>query len=58
VISRAAEIAREALAKTARDHDAAIIVMGRHQSRLAELFFGSVSARLHRFLPEADIQEV
>ena len=48
----------EALASTARDSDAAVIVIGRHRSRLAEFLLGSVSARLHRLLPEADIQEV
>jgi two-component system, OmpR family, sensor histidine kinase KdpD len=48
----------EALAKTARNHDAAIIVAGHHQSRLAEFFLGSVSARLHRLLPAADVQKV
>jgi len=48
----------EALAKTARAQDAAIIVVGRHQFRLAEFFLGSVSARLCRFLPEADVREV
>jgi len=42
---------REALANTARAQDAAIIVVGRHQSRLAEFFLGSMSARLRRFLP-------
>jgi two-component system sensor histidine kinase KdpD len=48
----------EALAKTARAQDAAIIVVGRHQSRLAQFFLGSVSVRLRRFLPEADVREV
>jgi two-component system sensor histidine kinase KdpD len=46
------------LAKTAREHDAAIIVVGHRQPRLAEFFFGSVSARLRRLVPEADVQEV
>jgi len=36
----------------------AIIVAGRHRSRLAQLVFGSVSARLRRLLPQADIQKV
>ena len=48
----------EALAKTARAQDAAIIVAGRHRSRLAQLVFGSVPARLRRLLPQADIREV
>jgi two-component system, OmpR family, sensor histidine kinase KdpD len=48
----------EALATAARDQDAGLIVVGRHQSRLAEFFLGSVSARLRRLLPEADVQEV
>ena len=48
----------EALAKTARAQDASIIVTGRHQSRLATFFLGSVSARLRRLLPEADVREV
>ena len=52
----------DGLAKTARAQDAAIIVVGRHQSRLqsrlAELFLGSVSARLRRVLPQADVREV
>jgi K+-sensing histidine kinase KdpD len=48
----------EALADTARVQDAAIIVAGRHQSRLAGFFLGSVSARLRRLLPHADIREV
>ena len=48
----------EALAKTAREQDAAVIVVGRHRSSLAEFFLGSVSARLRRLLPEADVQEV
>jgi two-component system, OmpR family, sensor histidine kinase KdpD len=48
----------EVLAKGARKHDAAIIVVGRQQSRLAELFLGSVSARLRKLVPEADVQEV
>ncbi len=48
----------EALAKTAKAQDAAIVVVGRHRSALAGFFFGSVSARLRRLLPEADIQEV
>jgi hypothetical protein len=30
----------------------------RHQSRLAGFFLGSVSARLRRLLPEADVREV
>jgi two-component system, OmpR family, sensor histidine kinase KdpD len=47
----------EALAKTARAQDAAIIVVGRHRSRL-ERIFGSVSARLQRLLPEADVRKV
>jgi two-component system sensor histidine kinase KdpD len=47
-----------ALASAARAQDAAIIVVGRHQSRLAEFFLSSVSARLRRLLPEADVQEV
>lgn len=46
------------LAMTAREHDAAIIVVGHRQPRLAEFFFGSVSARLRRLVPEADVQEV
>jgi two-component system, OmpR family, sensor histidine kinase KdpD len=48
----------EALATTARAQDAAIIVAGRHRSRLAQLVFGSVPARLHRLLPQADVREV
>jgi len=48
----------EALAKTARAQDASIIVAGRHQSRLATFFLGSVSARLRRLLPEAEVREV
>jgi two-component system, OmpR family, sensor histidine kinase KdpD len=48
----------EALAKTAKAQDAAIVVVGRNRSSLAKFFFGSVSARLHRLLPEAEIQEV
>jgi two-component system, OmpR family, sensor histidine kinase KdpD len=48
----------EALASAARAQDAGIIVVGRHQSRLAEFFFSSVSARLRRFLPQADVREV
>jgi two-component system sensor histidine kinase KdpD len=48
----------QSLAKTAREHDAAIIVVGRRQSRLVEFFFGSVSARLQRLLPAADVQKV
>jgi two-component system, OmpR family, sensor histidine kinase KdpD len=48
----------QALDKTARAQDAAIIVVGGNRSRLAELFFGSVSARLRKLLPEADVQEV
>jgi len=49
---------QEALAQTARKFDVTVIVMGHHQSRLAGFFLGSVSARLRRLLPEADIQEV
>jgi K+-sensing histidine kinase KdpD len=48
----------QSLAKTAREHDAAIIVVGRRQSRLVEFFFGSVSTRLQKLLPAADVQEV
>jgi two-component system sensor histidine kinase KdpD len=48
----------EGLAKVARAQEAAIVVVGGHQSRLAELFFRSVSGRLRRLLPEADVQEV
>ena len=48
----------EALAKTARAQDVALIVVGRHRSRLAGFFLGSVSARLRRFLPEAVVREV
>jgi two-component system sensor histidine kinase KdpD len=48
----------ETLASTARARDAAIVVVGRHPSRLREFFLSSVSARLRRFLPEADVQEV
>jgi two-component system, OmpR family, sensor histidine kinase KdpD len=48
----------EALATAARDHDADLIVVGRHQSRLAEFFLGSVAARLRRLLPDADVEEV
>ena len=48
----------EALATAAQDHDADLIVVGRHQSRLAEFFLGSVSARLRRLLPEAGVEDV
>lgn len=48
----------EALVSTARAQDAAIIVVGHHQSRLSEFFLGSVSARLRRRLLEADVREV
>jgi len=48
----------EALANTARAQGAAVIVVGRHQSRLAELFLGSVSARVRRLLPQAAVREV
>ena len=46
------------LAKAARAQDAAIVVVGGHQSRLAELFLGSVSGRLRKLLPQADVREV
>jgi two-component system, OmpR family, sensor histidine kinase KdpD len=49
---------QDALVKIARKYDVAVIVVGHHQSRLAGLFFGSVSARLRKLLPEADVQEV
>lgn len=48
----------ETLANTARDRDSATIVVGRHRSRLSEFLLGSVSARLRRLLPEADVLEV
>jgi K+-sensing histidine kinase KdpD len=48
----------EALAATARAQHAGIIVVGRHQSRLAAFFLGSVSARLRRLVPQADVREV
>jgi two-component system, OmpR family, sensor histidine kinase KdpD len=48
----------EGIAQAARAQDAAIVVVGARQSRLAELFLGSVSGRLRRILPQADVQEV
>ncbi|HEX6523541.1 MAG TPA: universal stress protein [Streptosporangiaceae bacterium] len=48
----------QSLAKTAQEHDAAIIVVGHHWSLLPEFLFGSVSARLRRLVPEADVREV
>jgi two-component system sensor histidine kinase KdpD len=48
----------DALGKTAQAQGAAIIVVGRHRSFLAEFFLRSVPARLRRLLPEADIREV
>jgi len=48
----------EALAKSARAQDAAIIVVGRQPSRIAEFFFGSLSARLRRLVPQADVREI
>jgi K+-sensing histidine kinase KdpD len=48
----------EALAEAARAQGAAIIVVGRHRSRLAELAHGSVSSRLSRLLPAAAVEEV
>jgi two-component system, OmpR family, sensor histidine kinase KdpD len=48
----------EVLAKTAKDQDAAVIVVGRHRSRLADFLLGSLPARLNRLAPEADVREV
>jgi two-component system, OmpR family, sensor histidine kinase KdpD len=47
-----------ALADAARTQGAATVVVGRHQSWLAELAHGSVSARLRRLLPAVAIEEV
>jgi two-component system, OmpR family, sensor histidine kinase KdpD len=48
----------QALADTARTQGAVTVVVGHHQSRLAELAHGSVSARLRRLLPAVTIEEV
>jgi two-component system, OmpR family, sensor histidine kinase KdpD len=46
------------LAGAARAQGAAMVVVGRHQSRLAEFAHGSVSSRLRRLLPAVAIEEV
>jgi two-component system, OmpR family, sensor histidine kinase KdpD len=48
----------EALARAARAHGAATVVVGRQRSRLAQLTHGSVSSRLRRLLPAAAVEEV
>jgi two-component system sensor histidine kinase KdpD len=48
----------EALASSARAHGASVIVVGGQQSRIARFFLSSVSGRLRRLLPEADVREV
>jgi two-component system, OmpR family, sensor histidine kinase KdpD len=48
----------QSLADAARAQGAATVVVGRHQSRLAELVHGSVSSRLRRLLPAVAIDEV
>jgi two-component system, OmpR family, sensor histidine kinase KdpD len=48
----------DALAKTARQQEAAIVVVGHHRSHLLGFLLGSVSARLHRLLPDTDIREI
>jgi two-component system, OmpR family, sensor histidine kinase KdpD len=48
----------QALADSARTKRAATVVVGRHQSRLAELVRGSTAARLRRLLPAVAVEEV
>jgi two-component system, OmpR family, sensor histidine kinase KdpD len=48
----------QGLADAAQAQGAAIVVVGRHRSRLAELIRGSVSARLRRLLPAVTVEEV
>jgi two-component system, OmpR family, sensor histidine kinase KdpD len=48
----------QGLADAARSQGAAVIVVGRHRSRLAEPAHGSVAARLRRLLPAVAIEEV
>lgn len=48
----------QALADAASAQDASTVVVGRHQSRLAEFAHGSTSARLRRLLPAVSIEEV
>ena len=48
----------QSLADAARAQGAATVVVGRHQSRLAEFVHGSVSSRLRRLLPAVAIDEV
>jgi two-component system, OmpR family, sensor histidine kinase KdpD len=46
------------LADAAKAEGAATVVVGHHQSRLAELAHGSVSSRLRRLLPAVAVEEV
>jgi two-component system sensor histidine kinase KdpD len=48
----------QGLADVAKAQSAAAIVVGRHQSRLAEFVHGSVSSRLRRLLPAVTVEEV
>jgi two-component system, OmpR family, sensor histidine kinase KdpD len=48
----------QGLADAARTQGAALVVVGRHRSRLAEFVHGSVSSRLRRLLPAVAIEEV
>jgi two-component system, OmpR family, sensor histidine kinase KdpD len=48
----------QGLADVAKAQSAATIVVGRHQSRLAEFIHGSVSSRLRRLLPAVAVEEV
>jgi two-component system, OmpR family, sensor histidine kinase KdpD len=48
----------QALADAASAQGASTVVVGRHQSRLAEFVHGSTAARLRRLLPAVSIEEV
>ena len=48
----------DGLAVVAAQHDASVIVVGRHRSRWVELFRGSVARRLRRRLPDVTVETV
>jgi two-component system, OmpR family, sensor histidine kinase KdpD len=57
-VERVADDAVDELVRIAEAKHAALVVVGHHRSRLGELIHGSVSARLRRRLPDAEVVEV
>jgi two-component system, OmpR family, sensor histidine kinase KdpD len=57
-VEKMADDAVDELVRIAEAKHAAIVVVGHHRSWLSELLHGSVSARLRRRLPDAEVVEV